>query len=92
MLLTKVNFEVEDGGSAKSPALLKLFWVIILTFCSWNCTDFWITDSFYYEQPEVTHLNELIVVLYTEDQTYTFASTSTLNELVGSKAAVASSI
>lgn len=50
-----------------------------------NCanSDFWITDSFVYEQPNVTHLNEMIVVVYTTDRTYSFGTTSELNELLG---------
>lgn len=36
----------------------------------------------YYEQPEVTHLNELMVFMYTDDNVYTFGSTKNINDLL----------
>jgi len=34
----------------------------------------------------VRHLNEMLVVLYTDTQTYTFGTTETLNNMLGSGA------
>jgi hypothetical protein len=47
-------------------------------------SDFWVMESYYYEQPAVSHLNELMVVLYTEQATHTFGTTAELNQLVDS--------
>ena len=43
--------------------------------------DFWIRDSFHYEQPIVTHMNELVVIAYTESETFQAGTTKDLNEL-----------
>lgn len=39
-------------------------------------------DFEYFEQPKITSMNEMIVVVYTDAQTYTFASTNDLNSLL----------
>jgi hypothetical protein len=54
--------------------------------------DFWITDSHYFEQPDITAVNEMIFVLYTYAGTYTFGSTGELNEILGSGKNLAPSI
>ena len=36
----------------------------------------------YFEQPQIKHLNELIVYMYTDDGAYTFGSTKNLNDLI----------
>ena len=50
----------------------------------WPSSDFWITESYYYEQPSISHLNELLVILYTEQATHSFGTTADLNYLVDS--------
>jgi hypothetical protein len=54
--------------------------------------DFWMTEDLVYEQPQVTHLNELVAIVYTKARTYTFATTKDLNELVGNAAEIAPTI
>jgi len=54
--------------------------------------NFWMTENLVYEQPQVTHLNELVAVVYTKARTYTFATTKDLNELVGNAAEIAPTI
>ena len=44
--------------------------------------DYWIDTMQYFEQPQVKHLNELIVYMYTDDGAYTFGSTKNLNNLI----------
>ena len=46
-----------------------------------HIVDFWIRDSFHYEQPIVTHMNELVVIAYTETETFQAGTTKDLNEL-----------
>lgn len=46
--------------------------------------DFWVLETFYYEQPSINHLNELLVILYTEKATHSFGTTADLNFLVDS--------
>jgi len=41
------------------------------------------TETTYTEQPNVRHLNEMLVLLYTENQTYTFGTTENLNDMLG---------
>ena len=41
------------------------------------------TETTYTEQPNVRHLNEILVLLYTENQTYTFGTTENLNDMLG---------
>jgi hypothetical protein len=45
---------------------------LLLIFRTHN---FWIKETVIYEQPQVTHLNEMIVIVYTDAMTYTFGST-----------------
>jgi len=59
--------------------LLYLISVILPFLLIIRTHNFWITQSTFYEQPDVVHLNEILVVIYTEKQTYTFGSTSELN-------------
>jgi hypothetical protein len=54
--------------------------------------NFWMTEQLVYEQPQVTHLNELVCVVYTKARTYTFATTKDLNELVGNAEEIAPTI
>jgi hypothetical protein len=44
--------------------------------------DYWIDTMKYFEQPAVTHLNELMVFMYTDDNVYTFGSTQNINDLL----------
>ena len=39
-------------------------------------------ETFFYEQPTVSHLNEMLVILYTEQATHSFGTTADLNQLV----------
>jgi len=41
------------------------------------------TETTFTEQPRVRHLNEMLVVLYTDSQTYTFGTTDNLNNMLG---------
>lgn len=41
--------------------------------------NFWITDNFHYEQPEVTHLNEFLVVIQTQTETLKASTNEDLN-------------
>lgn len=50
--------------------------------------NYWPTEYSTYEQPDVTHLNELIAVIYTEKETFIFGSTQQLNELVGNSVSI----
>ena len=36
----------------------------------------------YYEQPNIRHLNEIMVYMYTDDGVFSFGSTKNLNDLV----------
>ena len=45
--------------------------------------DYWVTEQYIYEQPTITHLNEMVAILYTNSKTYYVATTKDLNELVG---------
>lgn len=54
--------------------------------------NFWVLDTFHYEQPKVTHLNELVVIVYTDDQTYHAGSTNELNKLLSNSRNVAGMI
>jgi len=54
-----------------------------MTLASTYFLDFWMTETTYTEQPNVRHLNEMLVLLYTENQTYTFGTTENLNEMLG---------
>ena len=42
------------------------------------------TETTFTEQPNVRHLNEMLVILYTDNQTYTFGTTDNLNNMLGS--------
>lgn len=44
--------------------------------------NFWVRESLYYEQPAVQSYNEVIVMLNTNRGTYSFGSTSQLNQLL----------
>ena len=46
----------------------------------------------YFEQPAVTHLNELMVFMYTDDGVYSFGSTKNLNDLLVGTSEDASSL
>ena len=54
--------------------------------------DFWVVDTFHYEQPQVTHLNEMIVIVYTNDETYYAGTTNELNKLLSESRSVAGSL
>lgn len=41
-------------------------------------------ETTFFEQPTISHLNELLVMLYTDDATHSFGTTSDLNQLVDS--------
>jgi hypothetical protein len=36
----------------------------------------------FYEQPSISHLNEVLVYMYTDDTVYSFGSTKNLNDLI----------
>ena len=54
--------------------------------------DFWITETVTYEQPSIHSLNEIIVALFTPEQTYVFGSTEELHRLHGTKTPIAPQI
>lgn len=54
--------------------------------------NFWVNTATYFEQPNVTHLNEIVVFLYTDTNVYTFASTQALNDLLENSSEDASSL
>ncbi len=54
--------------------------------------DFWVVETFHFEQPQVTHLNEMIVIVYTDEQTYYAGTTNELTKLLSESRNVASSI
>lgn len=54
--------------------------------------DFWILETFHFEQPQVTHLNEMVVIVYTDEQTYYAGTTNELTKLLSESRNVASSI
>ena len=56
------------------------------------CLDFLIFDSFHYEQPEVKHLNELIVLLQTDIATIQVGTTRELNNMLSGQYGRAGSI
>ena len=70
--------------SRASCMVYSLFFIsIILPFALIVRTNnFWIVEFDYFEQPQVQSMNEIIVVVYTNTQTYTFASTQGLNDLL----------
>ena len=47
--------------------------------------DFLVWDTITYEQANVNHLNEVLVALYTTEQTYVYGSTSDINTLWGTQ-------
>ena len=49
-------------------------------------------DTFHYEQPQVTHLNEMILVVYTNEETYYVGSTNELNKLLSDSRSIAGKI
>ena len=49
-------------------------------------------DTFTYEKPTVTHLNEMVIIVYTDDQTYQLGTTSKLNEMLSDNHGVSSVI
>lgn len=42
------------------------------------------TETSFFEQPSVSHLNELLVMVYTAEATHSFGTTADLNQLVDS--------
>ena len=60
-----------------------------MLFCA---LDFWVADTFIYEQPSVTHLNEMVVVVYTDTETYHAGTTNELNNLLSNDKGVAGNI
>jgi len=69
----------------------RAFWVtVFMVFTSfalpfllvYRTHNFWVQESFYYEQPEVKSLNEVIIMLNTDKGTYSFGSTSQLNQIL----------
>jgi len=54
--------------------------------------DFWMVDTFHYENPHVTHLNEMVVIVYTNQQTYYAGTTNQLNKLLSDNRSIAGSI
>lgn len=57
-----------------------------------TCLDFWILDHFVYEQPKVTHMNEMVLIVYTNEETFYAGTTNELNKLLSENRAVAGSI
>ena len=57
-----------------------------------TCLDFWVMDTFHYEQPSVTHLNEMVVIVYTDQETYHAGTTNELNKLLSNSKGVAGMI
>lgn len=51
--------------------------------------NYWVDTMTYFEQPNVRHLNEILVFLQTDSQVYTFASTKSLNDLIDGSSEVA---
>ena len=43
--------------------------------------DYWIDTITYYEQPNIKHMNEIMVYMYTDDGVFCFGSTKNLNDL-----------
>ena len=60
-----------------------------MLFCA---LDFWVVDTFNYEQPSVTHLNEMVVVVYTDSQTFHAGTTNELNNLLSNDKGIAGNI
>mmetsp|Transcript_45126 Transcript_45126/g.59827 ORF Transcript_45126/g.59827 Transcript_45126/m.59827 type:complete len:215 (+) Transcript_45126:35-679(+) len=54
--------------------------------------NFWVVDTFHYEQPQVNHLNEMIVIVYTSEETYYAGTTNELNKLLSESRSIAGSI
>ena len=54
----------------------------LIAFFTSVVADFWIIETFYYEQPNVTHMNEMIVIVYTDEKTYHTGTTDELNKLL----------
>ena len=54
--------------------------------------DFWVTTTFHYEQPQVTHLNEMVVIVYTDAETFHAGTTHELNTLLSNSRGVAGAI
>ena len=54
----------------------------LIAFFTPVVADFWIIETFYYEQPNVTHMNEMIVIVYTDEKTYHTGTTDELNKLL----------
>ena len=46
----------------------------------------------YFEQPNVRHLNEILVYVHTDTKVYTFASTKSLNDLIDGSSEVATAL
>lgn len=44
--------------------------------------DYWVDTMTYFEQPDVRHMNEIIVWLYTDSKIYSFATTKSLNDYI----------
>ena len=54
--------------------------------------DFWVVDTFHYEQPDVTHLNELVAIVQTDTETIQVGTTKELNTLLSGTHGSAGSI
>ena len=40
-----------------------------------NTHNYWVNTATYFEQPHITHMNEILVFLQTDEKVYSFAST-----------------
>ena len=64
-------------------SLIVIFSVFFLPLLLVRMThNYWIDTQIYFEQPNIKHLNEVLVFVNTDDAVYSFGSTKNLNDLI----------
>jgi len=70
--------------SGCTSMVLILFTLLLPLFLVTQTHNYWVETYTYSEQPNIKHMNEIMVFLYTDTDVYTFASTKNLNDLLDS--------
>jgi len=65
---------------------------VLPLFVVTNTHNYWVNTAKYQEQTDVTHLNEILVYIFSDDGVKTFATTKSLNDLFDGTSADASSL
>lgn len=87
-ILTENFYKQHCAPLASKSGLVSVIMLLITfmlpMFLIIRTHNFWVGTRGYFEQPSVSHTNEIVVFVYTDDRVYTVASTQSLNDLLDS--------